>query len=204
MATATPKTVYQKLSAARVKLLDMNLKKSGRNDYAGYAYWELGDFLPASLRIFDELGLCGVESFTAEVATLSIHDADSEATITITSPMGSASLKGCHEVQNIGAVETYQRRYLWTSAMGVVEHDALDAQAGNKAPEEQPKAIPPAKVKKIESMLQDSGADRAAFLKHFQIESVEDMLTTVYDKAFKMLETKLKQQSQTSQQEGDK
>jgi hypothetical protein len=30
-------------------------------------------------------------------------------------------------VQNIGAVETYQRRYLWVTAMEIVEHDALDS-----------------------------------------------------------------------------
>ena len=44
--------------------------------------------------------------------------------------MGSAALKGCHEVQNIGAVETYQRRYLWVAALEIVEHDALDATTG--------------------------------------------------------------------------
>jgi hypothetical protein len=47
------------------------------------------------------------------------------------SPMGSAALKGCHEVQNIGAVETYQRRYLWVAALEIVEHDALDATTGS-------------------------------------------------------------------------
>jgi hypothetical protein len=52
----------------------------------------------------------------------------------IESPMGSASLKGCHEVQNIGAVETYQRRYLWVAALEIVEHDALDATTGKDAP----------------------------------------------------------------------
>jgi hypothetical protein len=44
--------------------------------------------------------------------------------------MGSAALKGCHEVQNIGAVETYQRRYLWVTALEIVEHDALDSSEG--------------------------------------------------------------------------
>jgi hypothetical protein len=33
-------------------------------------------------------------------------------------------------VQNIGAVETYQRRYLWVTAMEIVEHDALDSSEG--------------------------------------------------------------------------
>jgi hypothetical protein len=48
--------------------------------------------------------------------------------------MGSAALKGCHEVQNVGAVETYQRRYLWVTAMEIVEHDALDATTGAEKP----------------------------------------------------------------------
>jgi hypothetical protein len=53
-----------------------------------------------------------------------------EEQIIITSPMGSAKLKACHEVQNIGAVETYQRRYLWVAALEIVEHDAIDASDG--------------------------------------------------------------------------
>jgi hypothetical protein len=44
--------------------------------------------------------------------------------------MGSAALKGCHEIQNIGACETYCRRYLWVAALEIVEHDALDATTG--------------------------------------------------------------------------
>jgi hypothetical protein len=46
--------------------------------------------------------------------------------------MSSASLKGCHDVQNLGAVQTYQRRYLWQSALEIVEHDALDATTGQE------------------------------------------------------------------------
>jgi hypothetical protein len=41
--------------------------------------------------------------------------------------MADANLKGCHPIQNLGAVETYTRRYLWVSAMEIVEHDALDS-----------------------------------------------------------------------------
>jgi hypothetical protein len=37
-------------------------------------------------------------------------------------------------VQNIGAVETYQRRYLWVAALEIVEHDALDATTGKDKP----------------------------------------------------------------------
>ncbi len=120
-------SVYTKLMAARMKLHGQAIKKSGRNEFAKYNYMELADFLIPTQTIFSELGLCGVVSFTADVASLTIVDTDDGSQIVLTSPMGSAALKGCHEVQNIGAVETYQRRYLWVTAMEIVEHDALDS-----------------------------------------------------------------------------
>jgi hypothetical protein len=127
-------SIYKKLQQARVKLQAMPLKKSGNNKFAGYQYFELGDFLPQSIEIFNEMGLCDVISFTADTATMRIIDIETDREIVITSPMGSAALKGCHEVQNVGAVETYQRRYLWVTAMGIVEHDAIDATTSNEAP----------------------------------------------------------------------
>jgi hypothetical protein len=66
---------------------------------------------------------------------LTIIDTEDWSQLEITSPMGSAALKGCHEVQNIGAVETYQRRYLWVTAMEIVEHDVLDATNGKDTPQ---------------------------------------------------------------------
>jgi hypothetical protein len=122
--------VYKKLMQARLMLQNTKLEKSGHNKFAGYKYFELGDFLPTVQNIFVEVRLCGVVSYTQELATLTIFDIDEGGSIVITSPMGSAALKGCHEVQNIGAVETYQRRYLWVTAMEIVEHDVLDAVTG--------------------------------------------------------------------------
>lgn len=119
--------VYAKLQAARMKLHSMELKKSGHNKFAGYNYFELADFVVPALKIFDELKLCGVVSFGKEVATLTIVDLEAGSKVEITSPMSSAALKGCHEVQNLGAVETYIRRYLWVAALEIVEHDALDS-----------------------------------------------------------------------------
>jgi hypothetical protein len=89
----------------------------------------LGDFLPTINQIFAKVGLCGVVSFDKELATLTITDTDDSTEIKLTSPMAEANLKGCHPIQNLGAVETYTRRYLWVSAMEIVEHDALDSSA---------------------------------------------------------------------------
>jgi hypothetical protein len=116
--------------AARLDLQGRKLNKSGHNKFAGYKYFELGDFLPTIQEIFAQQGLCGVVSYLPDVAVLTITDMDDGTYIHINSPMSSAALKGCHEVQNLGAVQTYLRRYLWVTAMEIVEHDALDATTG--------------------------------------------------------------------------
>lgn len=121
--------VHKKLMQARIKLQNTSLKKSGHNKFAGYSYFELGDFLPTINNIFNDLGLCGVISFDIDKATLTITDTDDGTQVQITSPMAEANLKGCHPIQNLGAVETYTRRYLWVTALEIVEHDALDSSA---------------------------------------------------------------------------
>jgi hypothetical protein len=121
--------VHKKLMQARILLQNASLKKSGHNKFAGYSYFELGDFIPTINSIFNDIGLCGVVSYDSEIASLTITDTDDGTNIIITSPMAEANLKGCHPIQNLGAVETYTRRYLWVTAMEIVEHDALDSSA---------------------------------------------------------------------------
>jgi hypothetical protein len=120
--------VYQKLNAARNQFHNTEIKKSGHNKFAGYRYFELGDFIEPALRIFGESGLTSVISFGKESADMRIINSDKpEEIIVIESPMSEANLKGCHPVQNLGAVQTYIRRYLWVAALEIVEHDALDS-----------------------------------------------------------------------------
>lgn len=123
-------TIYKKLQEARIRLQATKLNKSGLNAFAKYSYFELGDYLPQIQAIFNDVGLTGIISFGSELAVLTIFEHEGDGRILITSPMSSANLKGCHDVQNLGAVQTYQRRYLWQSALEIVEHDALEATTG--------------------------------------------------------------------------
>jgi hypothetical protein len=128
-------SVYKKLQEARIELQSKPLKKSGKNKFAGYEYFELGDFLPTIQTICLNKGLCGSVTFYTDIAVLTITDVDKpEDKIEFKCPMSSAALKGCHEVQNLGAVQTYLRRYLWTNAFEIVEHDALDSTMGKDEP----------------------------------------------------------------------
>lgn len=162
-------SVYKKLMQARIKLHGMEIKKSGYNTFAKYNYMELADFLIPAQQTFNELGLCGVVSFTADVATLTITDMETDKQILITSPMGSAALKGCHEVQNVGAVETYQRRYLWVAALEIVEHDALDSTTGM-------------------ADTKSKGPDLAAILKGISGAINVEILKSNYEAALQMLD----------------
>jgi len=135
--------VYQKLNEARDLFHQAPLKKSGHNKFAGYSYFELGDFVVPALEIFKQVGLTSVISFRHDEATMTIVNNDKpDEVVIISTPMSEASLKGCHPVQNLGAVQTYLRRYLWVAAMEIVEHDALDSTTGDKTKEvPQPKKI---------------------------------------------------------------
>lgn len=123
--------IYEKLQACRVELQSKNLKKSGNNKYAGYTYYELSDFMPEINKLQQQYKLFSSVSFDSTFAMLTVVDSEKpESTIAFTCPMSSASLKGCHEVQNLGAVITYTRRYLYTLAFEINESDVLDGTTG--------------------------------------------------------------------------
>ena len=139
-------SVHKKLMEARIRLQNTKLQKTGHNKFAGYTYFELGDFLPTVQQIFSDLGLCGCITFLpsvtedetgikGDIAILRVTDIDDDKSIDFSCPMAMASLKGCHEVQNLGASMTYIRRYLWVNALEIVEHDVLDATTGKDAPQ---------------------------------------------------------------------
>jgi hypothetical protein len=119
--------VYEKLAKARVMFQANNPKMSGKNTYAGYTYFELSDILPVINKIGAEIGFVCEVSFS-DVAELVFRNTEKpEESIRFVSPMSTATLKGCHEVQNLGAVQTYIKRYLYQNAFEIVESDALNA-----------------------------------------------------------------------------
>lgn len=155
--------VYKKLTEARCLLLDDPVIKGGTVRQESKAtgkvstrkFFAMADFIPKAQRIFKQVGLCGVVSFTKELASIRIFDVENAAEfVEMTAPFGSANLFGCHEVQNIGATMTYQRRYLWMTALEIAEHDEAEEtppQQQQKQKQEKPKAPPtPAEASKQE------------------------------------------------------
>ena len=143
--------IYSKMQKARCEFQEKPLKKSGHNKFAGYHYFELGDFLPTINSLLEKYNLCSNISFDNDMATLTIVNAENtDEKLVFTSPMSEANLKNCHAVQNLGAVQTYLRRYLWVNAFEIVESDGLDATTGKDDKPSKTKAnVNAAKIMKL-------------------------------------------------------
>lgn len=119
--------IYEKLQECRVKLNKRNLKQSGQNKFSNYTYFELGDFLPHAMEIMKELKLASVFGFENDKASLTIINTEkSDEQIKFESPSVITEMKGSNPIQNIGASQTYMRRYLYMMAFELSEFDAVN------------------------------------------------------------------------------
>jgi hypothetical protein len=126
--------LYKKIAQARARL--NGLRKTGNNAYTKYDYFELGDFLPEINRLAEELGFLPVVSFEGKLpegegtARLTVYDTETEALLIWSLPFVMPEMKGGHTIQNLGAAQTYYRRYLYMIAFEISEADAIDGGGG--------------------------------------------------------------------------
>ena len=126
-------SIWKKIQVVKERLLQANLKKSGENKFSGFKYYELSDFTPTIIQLCNEVGLFTKFTFNNEEARLTVINCDKpDQKEEYTSPMRELQLKGCNDIQALGGVETYSRRYLYMSAFDIVENDMFDAVAGKE------------------------------------------------------------------------
>lgn len=170
--------LFQKLQKARVELQEMSLKKSGHNKFAGFSYYELADFLPAINIICNNIGLFTAITFETDYAILRIYDCeDMDSFVEFKSPMKEIQQKGCNDIQSLGSVETYSRRYLYLTAFEIVESDFSDAVLGKDDNKEmtRPNIITNGTKKQINIL-----AEQFATLSNATLEDVMHVLSEKY------------------------
>ena len=190
--------VYSKLQTARVRLQESDLKKSGENKFAGFKYFELGDFLPGINKIFDELKLSSFINFTKEEAKLTIINSEKiDETIEFTCPVADLTLKGANAIQNLGGTQTYLRRYLYMNALEIVENDEFDAIIGkdNKDTKSENK-LSEAQIKRLYAIANKAGITPSQVLevckKDYGITKIESLNKNQYNEVCNRLESKVK------------
>ena len=189
--------VYARLAKARVMLQKKALKKSGENKYAGFKYFELADFLPSVNEIFAEVGLCSQFYITTEktenlapegyepyytdmpsVAYLEIINTDMPSqSVTFSSAIAEAAMKGASPIQQLGSVHTYMRRYLWLEAMEITECDGVDALNQKEQIEEKPKVlmITPDQMHTITSLFEGDTDRMKKMMEVYRVTGLEQL-----------------------------
>lgn len=184
--------IHQKLQRCRVELQKADLKKTGENKFSHYTYFELSDFLPKINELMDKHGLIALFHFTLEEAKLTIINTENtEEEIYFTTPVTLAELKGCHPIQNIGATQTYARRYLYVMAFEIAESDALDGTEPDEEAMLKHKKIDIAKVATIKEMIKKTDSDEKLFLDFYKIKKIEDITNGNFPAILKTLNNKL-------------
>ena len=181
--------VYEKLLNCRLELKQAGMKKSGWNPYSKFEYYDLKDFLGPIMDLCSKYKLLPQITYTQEMATLNIINIEKpEETIIFTSPMSTANLTACHEVQNLGAVETYERRYLYITAFEIIEPDSLDSTTGsekNKQQEPQKKLLSDAQVNRLYAKAGDKGYGKDVVAKQvkkrYGVENINELTKQQYD-----------------------
>ena len=135
--------------------------------------------------MFETYGLCPVITFDSYIATLRIVDTETGEDITFTSPMAEANLKGTHPIQNLGAVQTYQRRYLYMAALEIVEHDAIDASAPVQS-----SGITRDQLERVQDLIMQTQSDVVAICKKLKVNGLKDMTQEQFDYVVGVLEKK--------------
>jgi len=134
--------IYEKMAKVKKEFHAMELKKTGKNKFQGYTYFELSDFVKPIVDLMTDNKLISVIDFGDAMATLTVIDCDNpEDKITTGCPVATAEMKGCQPVQNLGAVMTYTRRYLFVNLLDIIENDIVDSVDMSKPPTP-PKANP--------------------------------------------------------------
>ena len=184
--------VFEKLQSARVELQECEIKKSGSNKFSGYDYFELGDILPHINILMNKYKLCSSISYGTDIATLTITNSEKlEEKIIFTSPMAQATLKGCHDIQNLGAVQSYLRRYLYLTAFEIVEADVLDATTG-KENKDNKYTLSVAQINRLFEIGSKAGKTPKAItetaIRDYKVKELKEMTKEQYDEICSKLE----------------
>ena len=129
--------LYHKIAKIKGEMAKAKLPKTGYNGYTKFNYFQLDDFEPILEKLCSDYGVVTFFQFGIDFASMIVVNADNpEQNVEIKCP-ASISGKTGNAMQDIGAMQTYARRYLFMSFFGITESDTLDAVLGKDEPSKQ-------------------------------------------------------------------
>lgn len=183
------KNLNESIIEIRVKLQNAKLKKSGKNKFAGFDYFELADFLPKlnelmleekindRFYIKDGYAILEIQKGN-EIATYQMPFVLFETPLTFKKDKNGNLLKdkngeyiqvpSMQDIQYLGALNTYYKRYLYLNAFGITDGEIIDSM--NNDDLQQDKASE-AQIEYIKKLVEDI----PSLLTYYKIEKLEDL-----------------------------
>ena len=177
------RTLNERIISIRVKLQNSKLKKSGKNKFAGFDYFELSDFLPRLNELMLEEGINDLFTIEGDEAKLTLLRGEEEQTykmpfVMFNVPVNKSGQPSMQEIQYIGALNTYYKRYLYINALGISECEVIDSMNNNEVKETKKSTTEKKEVKaspKQIELIQSLVSDIPAMLNYYKVEKIEDL-----------------------------
>lgn len=188
------KNLNESIIQIRVDLQKSKIKKSGKNKYAGFEYYELADFLPRLNELMLQYGINDKFTIEEDKATLTLIKGEEAQSYNIPferfdTPLVNKKDKNgtllkdkngeyiqtpsMQDIQYLGALNTYYKRYLYLNAFGITDGEVIDSLDNNEI-QRGTKANKKA-TKTTEKKEQPKGADLP--IQDGQIERIKELYT---------------------------
>lgn len=119
------------IAQVALELQKSNIKKSGKNKFAGFDYFELSDFLPKLTELEAKYGINDRISFEDSYAQLELIKGDEKQIYKIpferfATPLNKNGTPTMQDIQYLGALTTYYKRYLYMNAFRITDGEIID------------------------------------------------------------------------------
>lgn len=147
------KNLNESIIQIRVDLQNSKIKKSGKNKFAGFDYYELADFLPRLNELMLQYGINDKFTIEEDKATLTLIKGEETQSYNIPferfeTPLAYKKDKAgnfmkdksgefiqipsMQDIQYLGALNTYYKRYLYLNAFGITDGEVIDSMDNNE------------------------------------------------------------------------
>lgn len=172
----------------RVALQNAGLKKSGKNKFAGFDYFELSDFLPKLNELMLEEKINDNFSIEDGKAVLTLIKGEEKQEykmpfVLFETPVNTRydketgeyrEVKSMQDIQYLGALNTYYKRYLYLNAFGITDGEVIDSM-NNEELKAEPKAERKATAGQVAVLEKLSVEDKAKVYEKYDVKSVEEL-----------------------------
>lgn len=135
------RSLNESIIKIRVELQKSNIKKSGKNNFAGFNYYELADFLPRLNELMFSENVNDRFFIKEDRAVLELQKNGEINTyempfVRFDTPVNTKydkatgevrKIKSMQDIQYLGALNTYYKRYLYINAFGITDGEIIDS-----------------------------------------------------------------------------